>query len=266
MKVKIKGPDGVVVEGLVEEVTDATNPPEGFISEDDMDARFAEQLNRRVKSIEKKAEAKFLGDDDFREKALTAWGINEAELSKAGELNAERIAKLKEEWHKAEVEPLSKEKEAARTKLDRLLANKLDADILSAAREVGIKAEFLRSLTPGATPMLVASLRSQFDYDPEHDDFFEKDPKRPGEFAYSSKPTDTAPYRTVAERIRMFAEDKNNAEFLERQKAKGPNFQGGGGGRGGDVVLTAVDAGDHAKYQAAEKLAAEGGGRVIVQD
>lgn len=266
MKVKVKLADGTVAEGLVESVTDPTEPPEGFLSEDDFEGRFTEQLARRTKSLEAKAATKFLADDGFKEKALAAWGINLAELAKGGELNAERLAQLKAEWEKSALEPVAKEKDTYRTKLDTLLAKKLDQDILAAAREVGIRPEFLKPLTPGATPMIVAALRSQFDYDPEHDDFFEKDGKRPGEFAFSAKPSGEVPYRTIGERLKMFAEDKANADYLERQKPKGPNFQGGGAGRGGDVVISSSQASDHAQFTAAEKMASEQGGRVIVQD
>lgn len=267
MKVKVTTADGSTVEGVLASITDPSDPPEGILLEDDFETKFNERFTRRASSLERKALEKAMADPAFKEQALTAWGINLAELAKGGEVNAEKLNKAMEEWRKRELEPVVAERDGLKGRVESFLAKKLDSDILAAAREVGIKKAFLAALTPGATPMIVAALRGQFGYDPEHDEFFEKDPKRQGEFAFSSKPTEGQPYRTIAERLRLFAEDKANADYLEApQKARGPNLQGAGGGRGGDVVLTAEQRGNLAEIQAAEKLAAEQGGKVIYVD
>jgi len=264
MRVKVKGADGAVVEGDVAEVLDTTELPEGLLLESDFETRFTGELTRRAASIEKRAAKKLLADEGFKEQALSTWGINLQELAKGGEINAERLDKLREEIRKTELEPVVGERDNLKGTVDRLLARKLDADIVQAAQAVGIRKEFLRPVTDGATPMLVAALRNQFRYDPEHDDFFEVDGK--GEFRYSSKPTDGRPFRGVNEALRAFAEDKANADFLDRQRSRGPNLAGGGEHRGGDVVISKADSRNHQKYVEAEELAAKQGGRLIVQD
>lgn len=265
MKVRIKGPDGQTVEGVVEDVLDLDNLPAGLVAEETLEKRFNSEFTRRATSLERKALEKALADPDFKDRALGAWGINLAELAKGGEVNAEKLAKALGEWRKAELEPVVAERDGLRKKLDLNLARRLDAALLTAAEAVGIRKEFRRPLTEGSTPMIVAALRDRFGYDEEHDDFFERDPKRDGEFVFSAKPDAARPYRGIEERLRLFAEDKANAEYLDKKPAKGPGFQQGGGGASGDVILTPQQASDLSQYEAAEKRATEQGGRVIVQ-
>lgn len=266
MKVKVKSADGSTVEGVVESVLDTEDLPEGLFLESEFEPRFNERFARRAKSLEKSALDKALGDEGFRTKALAEWGIDLTKLNDKGDsLTAEKITKLREEWHKGTVEPVIAERDGLKTRLDTLLSQQLDQSILNAAREVGIREEFLKPLTPGSTPMIVSALRNQFGYDEEHNEFFEKDAKRAGEFAFASKPNGDVPYRTVAERLRLFAEDKANAAYLEKQKARGPNLQHPGGSAGGTIVLTAEQASNHELYSKAQAQAAESGGSVVVQ-
>jgi hypothetical protein len=234
MKVRGKGPDGQVIEVELE-----GDLPRGLLTEEQFQERFDRELERRMGRARRAALDEALKDDEFKGKALTAWGINLDQLAKDGELNAEKVKALRGEWERAALEPVQTELKKSQEKLGRLTGRQLEAEILAAATSVGVRKEFLRPPMEGASPLLVTALRDRFQFDPETDRFYEIDAKTGKPKLSAAGDSD---YRTVAEALQRWSEDKANADYLEKRTPTGPRIQGAGGGTGKDLSHLSPEA------------------------
>jgi hypothetical protein len=257
--VKVKGKTAEGQE--VELELDPENLPAGLATKEHLQELLEGELGKRLSRAKKAALEEALKDEDFRTKALEAWGVKAEKGGKGGKPSEEELATLLEDLRKKEVAPLAEKLKATEGKLESLYAERLESEILAASEAVGVLKQFRRPLLEGSKPMIVAALRERFVFDPESGKWYERGAN--GEPVMSLK--NRGGYRTVAETLEAWAEDKGNAEYLETRKPKGPGLGNAGGGRGGDVVLSRAEASDATKYREAEKVAAEQGGRVVVQ-
>lgn len=254
MKLNLK--DAAGVEHEVE--LDEENLPKGLMTEAQFGERFATELARRGKSLEKKAREGALADEAFKEQALTAWGIS-PEVLKGGDLNKDKIANLRAEWAKAELDPIKGQLASATTEIETMRSNALVSEIIEGARGAGVKEQYLKSLGANSKPLIVAAIRDRYGFDPETKGWFTKEGDG---FAFSR--SGKTPYRTVAEDFAVLADDKAFEDFFEKKKPSGPNARPGGSGP--DVFISRADARDHSKFTAAEAQAEKSGGQVRYTD
>lgn len=264
----------VVVDGKSVEI----DRPAGWLTEAEFSARFAKELGRRTSALSDKAVEKFTEtlrkDENARAGFLASLGIQTGEPG-AGDggagTNPKAAAALRKEleaeFGKQHVEPLKGKLAATESRLGKLTERVLVSEITRAAAELGVRKAYLKPTVSGGLPPIVAMFRDTFAYDTETESWYVR--KGDG-FAFSAKPDDGAPYKTVAEFFGDLAGSKEHADFFEAgggQTGPGARTGGmGGNGRGGEVRITRADASIKSKYDAAEKRATETGGRLVIVD
>lgn len=260
--IKVTGKDA---EGAEHTIT-LEGPPTGLIAESEFETRFNDRFKTRATSLQKTARTEALADEDFKGTALKAWGIDPDAKLGDGEPTAERIAALETQWTDRHVKPLREQLDVAEGRNKQLLGTRLRAEILAEAERVGVKKQFREKTEGMGQAMIVASTLNLFEYDPDTDDFYVKGQKS-GEFEYTTRAAADrkSPYRTIGEHFDLFGENKNNSDFLEDTRQRGPSHKGGDR-RSSDVIISRADAKDHQKYVAAEKLAEEQGGQLLIED
>lgn len=218
------------------------------------------EIDRRVSSIR----SNLLTDEDFRSEALDAWGVdpnaNDGEPAPKVE---ERLQQAREEWERKHLTPAQERAQELESRVNILLNRRLEAEILEAAGPA-VKEPF-RKRQGKSSPLIAKMVADRFEYDPEHDAFFLKD----GDdgFAFSSKPSGDAPYKSVSEFMEEFLADPSNKDLVNDQRPRGPGFGSPGGGSGsGEFTLTREEAKDPAKYRAAREAASKAGSTVQITD
>lgn len=273
MKIQVPDPN---TEGqtLDVEIDDEQLRAAGFISEQEFTSRFSAELNRRVDAKVDKLTADFsakfeglLDDDEFKNKALEAWGIDPKanKAKKTDDDFAQELARKREEWERKELAPVRDQTQALQNENQDLQRRILRGEIVQAAAGV-IKPELLKKGTNGIEAPFITMVEGVFGLDPEHKQFFVR--KGEDDWEFSAQPQSGAPpYMSVGEFVKRWADEKDNrwAVLDNRQEGPGAGTPGSGGRRGKNVVLTQAQARDHATYLKAQKQAEEQGGSVVVQ-
>jgi len=260
-EVEVELPEGVLTS---EEVAENFMRKETFMPE--VDRRVKAQLKGLVKRED------LLGDEAFLSEALGKQGkeLFDPTKTKKGkgalddEALAQRLAEAQEGWRKKELAPVMEKLTGTEKAVSKLRDRILDGQILQSALNAGVKEAFLKPPAEGTASPIVSMLRGTFGFDPEHDNYFVR--KGEEDFEFSAKPDEGHPFKTVSEFITDWAGRKENADFVDVERKRGPGL--GGPGKAGkqsgrDVVLTPAEAGDHATWTAAEERATKQGGRVI---
>lgn len=257
--------------------------PEGYLSPDLVSEGFMRketfmpEVERRVKTMNKgmvKSDD-LLENEDFLTKMLLKQGkeLFDSEKAKKGKkgdsdvdaMLAQRLAEAQTDWRKKELTPLQENLIKTEGTISTLRARILNGQILQESINLGIKESFLKSPSEGGIVPIVSMLRGTFRYDNEHNEFFVS--KSDEEFEFSNKPEEGHPYKTVSEFMIDWAGRKENVDFVDIERKRGPGLGGPGRGqqRGKDVVLSQAEASDHGTYIAAEERAKKQGGRVVTQ-
>jgi len=181
--------------------------------------------SRRAQKFADKALEEAVQDDDFKAKALAAWGIKVGEDGTTGTLTADQVKALEASWTREHVTPLQTRATAAETEVSTLRTGLLRRDIMSYARTLGFKEEFTKPVRPGQEPLIVNMLEAYFGYDAEGGaGWLAKDGDG---FALSAKPSGDRTYQDVEEFMTTFAAE--NPGFVDA-KAQGRIGAGQPGG------------------------------------
>ena len=271
MKIKIADPanEGQFIEVDVspEQLAEA-----GMVSPEQFTTRFQAELKRRTAAELQTKMADhtttLLADDAFRTQAIEAWGIKpdaKPDPNVAAQEFAQRLEAARADWTTKELQPFIDKLAKADERVGGVMKKLLHGSIMQAAVEAGIKPELLKPGPGGSVAPLLAMLEPMFGYSEEYDGFFTKDGE--SSYKFSAKPDGGAPYMGVEELLGGWATDKDNAWAVDAQRQVGPNAGDpkGAAQRGGVIRLTADEASDHGVYAAAQKQAAEAGGRVEVE-
>ena len=201
----------------------AAQPPAGYIAESDVQAKLAEkdaflktEIERRLRG--KVDPEKLLQDETFRAKALETWGIKP---EKPGKPSGEDVEKLYGQWEAKHVAPLKAQMAQFEAEVTELRTRDLYGQIVGAAAPL-VNEQLLQSPVPGQAPPIVHLLAPYFGYDPEHKAWFVKDGDG---FAFAAKPEKGAPYKTAAEFLGEWAQNKANAAWVKDQRQRGAGFQ-----------------------------------------
>ena len=265
-KVKVTDAEGNVVDGTL---ADADIPQE-LLTQEIADDQFGVKFAPRARSLKKSHRAELLADPEFMKESLASQDVDidalKAAAAAGGDMNAEKVGELRKGWDNEFLLPEQALNKTLKGKLGTLRGAGLRSAIVEAARRVGVKESFLRPPTKGADPMIVASFAGRFRYDEDSSEWLEKDGD---DYHFSSDPAKYGtPHRGVDESFDVFAKglDKEGKEmYLAKQRQTGPGFDGVPRAAGSiDVTLTESQAMNAQTYQAAEKQAAELGGRVVV--
>lgn len=245
--------------------------PEGFISEEQINDNYVPKGHHNAEMAKLRREAKglvspddVLEDEEFRERALGAWGIDPEGQGDAPRLTEERVQAIREEAVRKRVKPLEEERDNLRTEVEGLRRQQLTSAILTAASGV-VKEGLLKSPTKGAAPPIVNMLAPYFDYDPETGQWA----VREGDgFRYSGEPSETEPYMGPEEFLASWADDEANADWVRDTRQRGPGAKDDRetGGGGGVVTISHSDAQDNSKYKAAKAKAEERGVELRIVD
>lgn len=225
---------------------------------------FQEELTRRTSSITSNQAEKLLDDEEFRNKALDKWGVKpEPEEKKTKDL-AEHVTRERTTWEQKHLKPLQTQLQERDTELSGLREKMLQSEITAAAAPF-VKKALLKRPTAEVPPPIVSMLQGVFAYDNKTKTFYVKNGDT---FAFTSKPAEGgSPYKTVAEFIAEWAEDKGNSDWVEDKRQTGPGLGSTGGSRAGAPhAISRADARDPAKYRAAREAAAKVGVTLQIVD
>lgn len=138
--------------------------PGGFVTTE----RLQSEVQRRVAGARRTARVDYLKDDTFFREAAAHRGI---ELREDGQpKGASKDDKAALERFKAQyLTPLEEKLEGAQQSVERYRRRALEADILQAAAELGIKDTFMKPVSAGASAPIVTLLRDALAYDSESD-------------------------------------------------------------------------------------------------
>lgn len=232
------------------------NPPEIDLSQYMPKAAFQTELNRRVAAIAGKAKSEddFLQDEDFRVKAIEAWGIKPQGEQANQALTGEQLAQAQKDWEKKHLSPVAERATRAETRVQQLLHRDLHAQILATAGELGIKKSLLKTPVEGATPPIVNLLANYFGLDEEAGSWFTKEGDG---FAFSGTPSAQSPYKSVSEFIREWTENEGK-DFLEDVRQRGPGMGQPGGPKGSkDINVRISEAEAAGNFTLSNQLKAE---------
>jgi hypothetical protein len=244
--VKVGDQDQEVEVALPEGVTGYTADEirEGFIPK--------REFNRRTEKLVGKKAEELLADEEFKGKALQTWGIdlNDQGQRVTGEELERAIKQRETDWTKNVLEPVKAEAERERQRVSNLLNKTLASQIVSAAKEAGVKEELLKAPRPGQPPMIVKALSDVFGFDEETDSFLALDPEDPSEYMLTKTPSANRTYMDVSEFVQDFVE--SNPGFIgDAPKVQtGPNAKQGNRGKQLSVqeqIAEAEKAGDYAR-------------------
>ncbi len=254
--------------------------PEGTLSADEVSESymrktvFQTELDRRLAKLSEGMAKRddLLVDEEFLQTMLEKQGKELFDPEKAkkgkqqtGESMAAELARAEQEWTKKNLEPAQLKATKAESLVGSLRQKILHGMILQAGIDGGVKKIFLTPPDSNGIPPLVSFVENMFAFDPTLDEFFVRGDEE-GSFAFSSKPDEGHPYKNVAEFMGGWLGKKENLDFLDKEKQKGPGLQSVVGELSGkDVVLTQAQASDHATYKQAQETASKQGGRVITQ-
>lgn len=198
-------------------------PPAGYIAEDEVSKNYvskdfmAAEIKRRLAKKQQAAPDELLESEEFKQKALKAWGVEPEGRKKP---DGEQLEKLYSDWEQKHLKPMREATEKQRQEIERLRTRDLFGQIVTGAAPF-VQDQLLQSPVPNQPPPVVHFLAPYFGYDEEHGGWFVKD----GEgFAYSSQPKAGAPYKTAAEFIAEWAKDKANANWVKDQRQRGANL------------------------------------------
>lgn len=214
MKLKVQHEGHEIEVEVADEVLSAavadTHVPKTFM---------ASEMKRRLATATKNLvdPEDILGDDQFKERALKEWGV-----SGKGKLDDEAVAKIRKNLEDTLVVPLKTEKEKLAERLGKLSKSQLHLEIVNAAREAGVKKEWLTPPSAGLPAPIIAMTESFFGQSADHGDgWFLRDGDS---FAYAKEPKPNQPYKPVSEFISEFVSDASRAPtFLAEPQKVGPN-------------------------------------------
>lgn len=225
-----------------------------FLTLEQHEVRVQDTVRGRLARHAKDLRQKLLTEEEFVGEVLKAKGID-PDAKPSGKVGPDEVAKLQEQWRTQELKPLQERAEKAEGTLTKTRDRTLRAELERALIAAGVK-----SSVAGRIAALEAG-RFAFD---ETTEMFAL---RKGDgFDYSSKATSERPYKGVEEFAKEWAEDKDNADFVQRQSQSGPGLGGMGGQKAGVVQISRADARNHTKFKAAEEEAAKLGGTVQITD
>jgi hypothetical protein len=249
------------------EVPDGAYVAADSVSNDYVPKTFVElEIKRRASGMAKKQIAELTSTPEKKAEFLKTLGIEPGApaTGKAGDLQ-EQLKQAQAAWEREHLTPAQQKNEALSKRVQKLLGNKMERDILAAAAEIGIKKEFLQPLSPGAPAPFVEMVGKLFGFNEEHDDFFVRNGE---DWAYSANPAEAkVPYKTIGEYLtKDFIKTPQAKMFLTDDRQRGAGLQGAGrGSQTGNVVLTATDARDPAKYRAAKADAEKRGVQIEIE-
>lgn len=217
IKAKYQGNDVEV------EVPDEVILPEeagNYITKEFMTAEIAKRIAQAKRGLVDPAEFResVLGEDDFKAKALAAWGV----VPGKGRVSDEEISKLKATLEKEAVEPLAKKLSEREAELNKLYTRDRDLQILEAARAAGVMEMWLTPPVEGQPAPIINVLAPYFGQSPDHGNgWFLKDKDT---FAYAKNPSQAAPFKTVAEFVPEFVSAESRSKtFLADTRQRVPS-------------------------------------------
>lgn len=231
--------------------------PAGYVSPQEIAATHVpkdfmqSEIERRLRG--KADPDKLLTDEAFRAKALETWGVKPGKSEKP---NGEDVEKLFGEWGTKHLEPVKQALTKAETRAKRALERDRDYQIVQAARDAGVKEQFLKAPGPKAKPLIVKMFEDEAGFSEEHDDWFAKDGDG---FAFSTQPTKDRPFRSIGEMVTEWSKDKANADWISDQRQRGAGLGTPGQGSAGQHVISREDARNLTKYEAAKEAARKAG-------
>lgn len=158
-------PDGTTHEVSLDAVVFTPGEtPAGFVTTD----HLASEVKRRVAGAKRSAETELLSSDDFWRQAAEARGIELREDGMPkGASRDDETARAR--WEAQHLAPVRTQLQTAQDQVARLRSRALEADLVSAAAELGMSEALLKPLAPGTPPPLVTMTRDAFVYDDDSD-------------------------------------------------------------------------------------------------
>lgn len=212
---KVTLEDGTQVDVPVDSIQfDENESPQGFIPT----ARMQDEVKRRVTSAKKNARNELAADDEFVRELIEGRG---GELREDGTIKgaAKDVRQLEDQWKAKHLMPLQQKIDDSSKQIERFRTKALEADVLQAAAEAGVKPAFLKPLTDNAEAPIVTMLKSSFAYDSDTDRWGLKEGDS---FKYGP---DGRP-AGAKHLIESLKANESYAEYFQPVKLKGSNYQG----------------------------------------
>jgi len=238
--------------------------PETYIPREQVEADYVPKgaHNSQMAQLRKQYEGHakpedLLGDEDFRNRAIEAWGIEVDDGTP--KLTPDRVAELRTDFERKHLKPLQTKFEKVQSRNQQLQTTLLHSRILAAAGGK-VQPYLLKAPAKGEMPPIVNLLAPYFGFDGDSGQFAVKD----GEgFRTTTQADASSPYMGIEEFVQRWIEDDDNPYKVEqRQSGPGAGVDGQGGsnrGSGGAVVLSYEDAQDPVKYRTAKEAAEKQG-------
>lgn len=184
-----------------------------------------ERLDRQKRSLREELEK----DEEFFTTLAKRRGFDP---SKKGKPDAEEITRAQEQWRASELTPIQQQLTEAEQRIERMRARTLVADLTNALVAAGVK----KSVAPR-----IAQLEAQrFGFDDKTETFGVRTADGKG-FEFATKATTAAPYKGIDEFAAEWVGNKENADFLEDTRQRGPSVGGTGGDGPRSSVRTKAD-------------------------
>lgn len=214
MKVKVNA----VIDGTTREV-EVELPDDQYMTTEQHKTRLAstvqQRLNRQAAGIRKE----LIGDEEFVGEVLKAKGIDPKTLKpgttgKEGE--AELVARIQNEIREREVNPLKKQLDEVSGSLNNTRRDQLISELTTEMVAAGVKQGVAKRLAE------VEVNRGVFAYDGEQQKGWAV---KDGEgFAFAPNASKDRPFKGAKEYAADFVANKENADFVDRQKQNGPDL------------------------------------------
>lgn len=208
---------------------------------EEMQESVDKDVGKRIAKAREKALAEALDDAEFRTSALAHWKIDPdaKPLKEGGKPTREQIDALTAEIESTKVKPVMEKLTKAEQRIQNLLGRDLDAAIIRAATQHGVKKMLLKSVDGGVAP-IVAMTRQKFGLDEESDSWLVKKGDR---FALSAKEAKdgSGQFMGVEEQFETMKANPDYADLFEDQRQEGSNFKKASETTGGVRVVSKAD-------------------------
>jgi hypothetical protein len=187
-----------------------------------------------------------LEDQDFRSRAVEAWGLDPTKTSQQFQ---QQLEKTKKELDEREIKPRQAAVEKLLDEVDKYRYRDLQGQIVQAAAALKVDEKFLKPTVKGGKPLIVAMLQEGFDFDEDNDGWFAKG-SGGNPFAFSQG--GDVPYMSVSEFMQQWV-NAEGKDFVRNERQGGaearPEGASNTGRSGGKLRITSEQARDIAQFR-----------------